>query len=494
MRTILRGVGAALYIPVVMALLSIPVAIIFNENYAIWSFLLTAGVGGAFSFLLHRVIGVKKKDFDLWEIMCISTLSWILISLVGSIPFLHVVSQLPEDVITEQKLYPFKHFINAYFEAISGYTSTGLTMVVQESKLPHSLQWWRTFMQWIGGVGIIVFISSFHPGLSSVSQKYGGGDSQSQVMPSVSISWQKIWWIYLIFTIFSILLLYIQQVPLWEAINHGLTGIATGGFTITDNSMQHYTPFTQGTVIIVMILGSLNFNLYHKLFTQFDWKKLVTNLEIIVFFMLLLIGIPWLYYENNVWYGLDTAWIDHIFQMVSALGTCGFQTVQLDYWSPTALLLMSVALLIGGTTGSTTGGVKIFRLILMIRSNSRNAFYWLFKHDKEFSLKYQEDHYKQDEALLLFRDLSTFIFIWIGCYCLITFILIHNVSDQYILAEIIFESASAFGSVGLSTGITGDSLSAIAKIDMMAAMIIGRMELIPIIVTIASIYKLKKNA
>jgi trk system potassium uptake protein TrkH len=490
MQKILSGVGQMLHVPGIMALLSLPLALVSGEDEGAWAFGLTAVASLVPGQILFRMYRNKQDTFGIMQIMLVATLGWTAVSLLGAIPFYFYAFQLSPSQISEHALSPFLSFYNSFFESLSGYTSTGLTMTIAESKLPQSLQWWRTFTQWIGGIGIIVFISAFHPGLLAVSSHYQKG-SEEESMPTVSLNWRKIWWIYIILTLIGILALWLQRLPLWEAINHGMTGISTGGFTINDRSLVSYSVPHKLTVIAIMIIGSLNFNLYHYLFTRGDWRRFITNQQHIMFFALLVLGSLVLYYENVIWFGYDTSWVDTFFQLVSGLGTCGFQTVELNSWSSTSLIFLGLLMLIGGPTASTTGGIKIFRFMLFLKGNIYNSMFWIYHQEPKFRFRFKGKSHSHDEALKLYRTTGTFIFFWVTFYSLMTYVLIHNVPDTFSLGEIAFESASAMGSVGLSVGITGHELNWIAKTDLMLSMLVGRMELIPLIIIVSSLIKNK---
>ncbi len=144
-----------------------------------------------------------------------------------------------------QTLLEFQHFWNAAFEAFSGFTSTGLTVTLHENELPHSLQWWRSLTEWIGGVGMIVLVLSILEPSKDADQLYKAEARQQRIALTVTATVRRIWWIYLIYTGLSILLLYIAGMPLWDAINHGFIGISTGGFSIRDHSLGSYSPVIQ---------------------------------------------------------------------------------------------------------------------------------------------------------------------------------------------------------------------------------------------------------
>ena len=507
-RNILAGVGLMLYVPGAMALLSVIVALIFQDYHGTEAFVATAVASGLSGWLLRYFFYDRDRTLNVPQIMSVATIGWMLVSLLGALPLVYLTHRLPPEAVAAHQLQPFAHLLNATFEAMSGYTSTGLTMVISESDLPPVVQWWRSFMQWVGGVGIIVFISGLHPGLTSVSAHYTDEndqksedtkqeeeeqedepDEEDEVLPNVSVSWSKIWWIYLSFTALSIGLLLAQGIPLWEAINHGMTGISTGGFSITDQSLETYTSGAKATMIFIIIVGSLNFNLYHLLFTKGNFRRFFRNQQHILFGALFAAGTLLLFYENNAWAAQSTAWIDLTFQAASALGTCGFSTVSLSNWPSTSLLVLTMAMLIGGATASTTGGIKLFRIILLVKGSIYNTLFWDKADDRTLNFHFNDEVFSQDESLRLYRNIGTFSFYWITFYLLATFVLLHEAPAEYTLTSVIFEAASAFGTVGLSTGITDHTLSAVGKVDLMLAMLVGRLEIMPLALLVIMLWR-----
>lgn len=478
-----------LHVVAAMALITIIVVIIFGENFAILPFTYTFLAGVIPGQLLLRLTPSRVEDYTLTEMMWIVTIGWILCSSLAGLPFYLIAHDMTSEVLEVYKMSPFLGWVNSHFEGLSGITSTGLTVTIAESELPFSIQWWRTFLQWIGGIGIIVFVSTFYKKFKPVSDHYSQGHEKEEILPDVEVRWYKIWWIYLIFTALSILILWVQGLSFWEALNHAMTGISTGGFTITDASVQEYDNGLLASLIFIMVLGALNFNLFHLLFRQGNWKKFITDQQHIFFIAFCIAGTAFLYLENEDWKGITTAGMDLAFTMTSALATCGFLSEALVDWPDTSLLFLAFAMLIGGATASTAGGLKILRLLLLLKGNIINTLEWAFSYDKKLEYRWLDTTFSPEDSLKLYRNVATFHFFWGTFFILVTYLLVHNVPDQYRLSEVIFEMASAFGTTGLTVGITGHELNSFAKIDLMAAMLVGRLELIPFVVIFASILK-----
>ncbi len=484
-RKIITGVGMTMIIPGIMAILSIPVCLISGEFREIWGFLITAGIS-----LLFGMIGFfwrLKRKYHVIEMVIIISVGWLLVPLVSVIPivyhsiYVHGTQDISENVTI------FSQFLNAFFETVSGFTSTGLTMASDVTMLPPSLQWWRSFMQWIGGIGIVVMVIFFHNPRLYAMEKFYEKEDFSHVLPNANVNFNKYWWIYLLFTVFSIGLLFFNGVPVWEAINHGMTGVATGGFTITNGSFENYSGNIKIVTIFIMLLGAFSFSLYFQLITKGLVKKFIRNTQVIVFFSLLIAGAFSVVIFNK---NKNTGLVDSLFQTVSALATCGFQSKSLNHWSLTPILLLTVLMMIGGTTDSTTGGVKVFRFWIFLKSIFVNSSRILFHPKRPLKVNlYDKKLNSRKRNTTLLTDTYIYLLLWLFIYISGTFLMAHLLEGRFTLEQVLFETSSAFGNVGLSSGITSAQLVPAGKIILIWIMIAGRLELMPVFIILGIIFR-----
>ncbi len=482
-KQVLRGASIMVHIPAAMSLVSLPVSIAFDETTGIYAFLITAFSGAAIGQAGYWWFKTSDEEPSLPDLMGIVTLGWILVVMIGTIPFLYFANSFSPAEVADFALQPFRQISNAIFETTSGFTSAGLSMVVKDvSEMPKSLQWWRSFMQWVGGIGIIVFITTYaSKSIDTVQGKFPD-HYDSQTVPSVNLNVQKVWWIYLMFTFLCFLALYLQGVPLWEAINHSMTAVATGGFTVTDNSIYTYQENLLITIIPFMIIGALNFTLYHQLFTNFAWKKFIANRQHIAFIALLILGtcLLHIFQSENV-----SSWVTEAFHFTSALSTCGFQSESLHDWQDGSLLVLTLAMLVGGVTSSTAGGIKIFRLLIFLKTTLQNITMMVLQPD-QFA-----EHTKEESKT--FRIVAIFCFCWIITFLFCVMVMCYHLYPKYSLSAILFENASAISTVGLSTGITSPDLPFAVKWTLIVEMWIGRLELIPLFLLIAEGIRMAKH-
>ncbi|MEB3278014.1 MAG: TrkH family potassium uptake protein [Lyngbya sp.] len=483
-QTIIRNTGLLVHIPGGMALLSLPICLIFQEFYCILPFIVTAITSLGLGQLFYRLFP-KKADTHLREAMLTVALSWGLIPIIGAIPFLLTVSVSPSDI--SLTVLGFNNPWNAFFEAFSGFTSTGLSMAVSPSQLPHSLQWWRSFMEWIGGVGMIVLILSvLEPSLSNF-KLYSAEGRNTNLADSVTDTVRWIWKIYLLYTVASIILLRVAGMPWWDAINHGMTGISTGGFSIKDNSIGSYEPIIQIATIPIMIAGAISFYIHSQLIRERRISVLWGDSQHRLFWFLLFLGTLVLAWENQQFEG-SILILDTIFQWVSALGTCGFNTVKIQDWSAAAKLILTVALFTGAAAGSTVGGLKLSRVVSLGK-----GIIWRIQrihNQPDGSLDYQIDNQKltEEEANNRVQGAAVLAVFWISLIVVGTIILVHFAKPLYTLSDVIFEVTSALGGVGFSTGITDPLLHWAGKLVLILFMWMGRLEVIPVVMLLTALF------
>lgn len=484
-KTVLRDLGLLAQIPGIMALLSLPVCWWFNEKYAIGPFLLTALISislGQFFYRLFRQAKAARRRQALQTV----ALSWAVIPLLGAIPYWTCAIGLASFPEAQLSIDEFQSVWNALFEAVSGFTSTGLSMARDSSQLPHSLQWWRSFTQWVGGVGLIVLtLSILHPH-TSVQQLYEAEARQEKIAPTIKETVQQIWLIYLLYTVLSILLFAVAGMPWWAAINHGMTGIATGGFAITGSSFQVYGPLVHLAAIPVMIAGAISFSVHSRLLSQRQFSALWNDTRHQALWLLLAMGTLALLLEQY-WYSGSLAWIDSLFQWTSALTTCGFSTVKEENWSSTSRLLMSLAMVFGSISGSTVGGLKLDRVVVLYKSVVWYLRLIFVESPEELRYELNGELLPEKEAHRHLKSATVLALLWLCLIMAGVVILLHVVEPRYTLPDIILETTSALGTSGLSTGIASPDLAWQGKLTLIYLMWAGRLEIIAVLILFASL-------
>ena len=457
------------------------------------SIFITSAVFIMIGFPLYYVFR-KADQTDFKTAMVTAALTWLFVSLIASIPFW----LMPYNIQTMATM----DILSGFFESMSGWTGTGLTMVDNEELLPFTLQFWRTFTQWIGGVGVIVLTLSIlaRPGTGSYVL-YRSEGREDRTHPSVISTVRSIWRIYIFYTIIGVLSLVIigffipGEMNVWESLNHAMCALATGGFSVTDDSIAGFGGMSQFIIVVLMILGSIAFASHldllkgrFKKFLSDPQNKALIVIIITGVFVLIFININWVMNFSLIAAAFPVA----AFQFISALSCTGFQTViSFTDWSEAAKLILAVAMVIGGAAGSTAGGIKLFRVVLLYKGMGWRVKRALSSPRRIFVHKLGEKPLSTATINALINEAAIITCLWL----VILFVSIMFLSELYpnfSLGTVIFEVCSAQGNVGLCAGITQYGMYDSAKIMLILNMWIGRLEIIPIIVLIRSLFGFRK--
>jgi len=490
LRIILRDLGLLLPVVGVMALLSLVVPLVFHEPYAFLPFGITAFVSfmlGACLYLPFRHAGETKLRHG----MIIASFGWLLIALLGAIPFVLTALFAQRSGIGSETLYYFKDPASAFFEAVSGYTGTGLTMAARADLLPRTLQWWRSFMEWVGGMGVIVVMLAIlagpRPGAGTYSLYYAEARGE-KIHPSILSTLRTMWWIFLLYTFMSIVALWGAGMPIWEALNHAMTGISTGGFSVTASSIASYNSIAIELILLpIMLFGAISFAVHYELMRgkgTILWHDFQTRWLIII----LTVGVLFLALENGLALGPLRSLRHSAFQFVSAMTCTGFQTANIGSWSATAKLLLAGGMFFGGAAGSTAGGIKVIRMLILMKGVG-----WRFRKivsPRGAIVPFRIGPTAVDETDVGHRleDASLITFLWMVFLGVGVIILLHTSPPHFTLSDVIFEVASAQGNVGLSVGITGPMMPTVSKLALCFNMWIGRLEIIPVLMLVRFLF------
>ena len=497
-RTVLRDIGALFMVIGFVTLIALIIPLYFGEYGsnspfdALGYILVTSAVFFGAGFPLFYIFkDAEPANFK--TAMVTAAFGWLFISVIGSIPFWLI----PYNTTTLAYMDP----LSAFFESMSGWTGTGLTMVGKEELLPYTLQFWRSLIQWVGGVGVIVLTLSIlaRPGTGSFVL-YKGEARDQKTHPSIISTVRTIWWIFLLYTIIGIIALIIIGIVTsngmdpWQSLNHAMTALATGGFSVTDNSITGFGPVSQMAIIILMILGAIAFAAHYDLL-QGRIKKFLSDTQFKAMLVLLILGITGLTLVNLEIYGGDISRSlgQSSFQFISALTCTGFATVEnIAGWTESAKLILAMAMIIGGAAGSTAGGIKLYRAVLLYKGAGWRIKQAISTPRRVFVHKLGDKSLSKESAMDLINEAAIISFMWVILLA-VGMISIATIFPNETLGNVIFEVCSAQGNVGLSSGITTIEMSPIAKIMLIFNMWIGRLEIIPIIVLIKSMFGIRKN-
>jgi trk system potassium uptake protein TrkH len=491
-RTVLRDLGGIFIIIGFVSLIALIVPIIFSED-TYGPILITSAIYFGVGLPLYFVFKIAEPA-NFKSAMVTAALGWLIVPIIGIIPF-WLISYDPSIGANMNPL-------SAFFESMSGWTGTGLTMVANEDLLPHTLQFWRSLIQWVGGVGVIVLTLSIlaRPGTGSFVL-YKGEAREQKTHPSIVSTVRTIWWIFVLYTIIGIIALVLIGLILpsdgmtpWQALNHAMTGLATGGFSVTDDSIAGFGIITRIAIIVLMIFGAIAFAAHYDLLKG-RIRKFLSDAQFKAMIILIILGIVGLTFINLQLYGHDLtlSFQESSFQFISALTCTGFASIEnLSVWSESAKLILAIAMVIGGAAGSTAGGIKLFRGILLYKGVGWRIKRAISTPRRVFVHKLGEKSLSKDDAMDLINEAAIISFMWVILLSA-GVIIIASIFNERTLGDVIFEVCSAQGNVGLTTGITSMNMEPLGKIMLIFNMWIGRLEIIPIIVLIKSMFGIRRN-
>lgn len=341
-------------------LLVLPFSIFYEEDWLsiLYASLISIFVGCLVLFLSKNY---KVKDLRKREGYLIVTLGWLCMSFSGTLPFL-ISGAIPG-------------FTNAFFETISGYTTTGATILIDIEALPKGVLFWRSLTHWIGGMGIIVLTIAILPILGIGGMQLfvaeAPGPTHDKLHPRIKETAKRLWYIYFALTIAETILLMIGGMSFYEAINHAMSTVATGGFSTKNASIAYFTsPFIQYVLVIFMFLAGTNFTLMYFFFKG-RLNKVFSNEEFRVYLWTVLamtsVTTVAVYVFTDL--GMERSFRDALFQVTSIITTTGFITADYTVWSPFTTILFFFLLFTGASAGSTAGGVKIVRHLILIKNS-----------------------------------------------------------------------------------------------------------------------------
>ncbi len=354
---VIHILGFLLIFLAVTMLLPIPFAIYYGEAdhlYFIISALITFIVG-FISFKFTKF----NQDVRAREGFAIVTMGWTSFSFFGCLPFL-LSGHIPS--ITD-----------AFFETMSGFTTTGASILTDIEKLPHGILFWRSFTHWLGGMGIIVLSLAILPFLGvggmQLFKAEVPGPVPDKLTPRVTETAKILWGVYILISALETLFLLLGGMNLFDSLCHTFGTMATGGFSTKNASIGHYeSPFIQYVVIFFMITAGTNFSLHYR-FMQKDFKSYIKNTEFSFFLILILGATLFIGYDTltNHFPYVEEAFRKTLFQVVSILTTTGYVTADYEQWKISSQFVLFLFMFIGGCAGSTGGGMKIIRLYVLIQ-------------------------------------------------------------------------------------------------------------------------------
>lgn len=504
-QTVGRDLGRILQIVSLMLLVSVLVAAVNGELYAVPAFVVAAAVVGGTGIGLARRYRAAPDSGKL-EAMVTAASAWGAVGALGGLPFLLIAWTITVDPYPAWANTPpmtetvavFRHPLNGIFESISGFTSTGLTMAAVEEDLPRSLHWWRSFTEWIGGVGVIVLTVAIlaRPGSGSLTLFESEARSE-KIHPSIVSTVKEIWKIYLGLTIAAVVLFLAAGMPPWGALNHAMTGISTGGFSIHADSIGHYgSPVIEYAVVPVMVAGSIAFPI-HYLILKGEVRNFYADIQtrwVFIWFSAGSIVLAALLAVNGQYETFEETFRVALFQFVSATSNAGFGTTTIgggteQVWTAGTTFLLCLGMLTGAAAGSTVGGLKLIRVLLLLKGTVWQIRSVFLPESATRHLQLGKRTLDTDQVMREYTEAAIVFVLWVLFLILGIAVFLWVLSPAYPVEYVIFDVMSAQSTVGLDSGITGPGMPDTAKVMLIFNMWIGRLEIIPVAVLLGTIFQ-----
>lgn len=460
-------IGKVLLMEGILMLLPAMVGIVYREKSTIAFFVVA--IVCIIAGLLTRVKKSHNNQFYALEGYVTVALSWIVLSIFGSLPFI-ISGEIPD-------------VVDALFETVSGFTTTGASVLANVEGLSKCMLFWRSFTHWIGGMGVLVFILAVLP-LNGDSNMYlmkaeSPGPSIEKLVPRLRNTAIILYGIYTAITIIEIILLLVSGMPAFDALTTSFGTAGTGGFGIKNDSMMSYSATIQVIVTVFMILFGINFNIYYLAICR-SWKQILHSEELKAYLGIILVSTLVITGYILSAYGTVLNALRHsAFQVASIITTTGFSTTDFDIWPQVPKTILVILMFVGACAGSTGGGMKVSRLLIMAKTVKKEIF--TFAHPHGVKKIRMDGHLIKHEIV---RGVNIFM---------VAYILIMAASILLIgIDNLDFTSnftavAATFNNIGPGLELVGPTknfgiYSAFSKCVLMFDMLAGRLEIFPMLV------------
>lgn len=463
---ILMLLGASMLLPLFWSL--------YYGDQDWWVFIVTSTVTFLTGAVLYKFLGLEG-GFNSREAYAVVSLSWLLASLFGAVPYLLSGT--------------FMSFADAFFETMSGFTTTGASVLTDIERLPHGILFWRSLTHWLGGMGIIVLfvavLSSLGVGGMQMFRAESPGPVAEKIKPRIRETAKILWYTYLTLTLAETLLLWVLGMPLFDALCHTFGTLATGGFSTKNASIGHYSsPLIHWVIIVFMFLSGANFALHYQAFRGRSLKAFWRNNEFRMYLYFVLLSIFLISGDlliNNR-HGLEKVLREASFQVVSIITTTGYATADFDKWPLLSQALLVTLMFVGGCAGSTGGSIKVGRLLVLLKQSYLELQRAI--HPRAI-LNTKVDGKAFSQEILI--NIMQFFFIYIAIAA-ISIVFMAALGLDLVTA---FTSVAAtLGNVGPGLGGVGPTqnyyfVSAVGKYYLSLLMLLGRLELYTVLVLLA---------
>lgn len=464
-------IGRLLCLVALFLLAPMGVSFYYGESYSAFVFL-GVSIG---TFLIGLFLAVlfkktKEEGLGIRDGFLLVTLSWLVISLIGALPF-YITQAIPS-------------FLNAAFESISGFTTTGASILVNIEALDRGLLFWRALTQWIGGMGIIVLSVAILPHLSvgglQLVKNEMPGPTFEHLKPRIKQTALSLWKVYFLFSGLAVATLWLAGMPIFDSVCHMFTALGTGGFSTRNASLAAFNPAVQMVITFFMLLAGTNFVL-HYAWLHGDFKKVIKNSEWRLYISMMFIC--FLIITAELFFRAGSSLVDalrlSVFQVVSITSSTGFVTANFDTWPMLTKGLLFLLMIVAGCAGSTGGGFKQIRLLILLKKTKQSITKYIFPK-AVVPVKVEKQVVSEDVLTGVGNFFIAYMVIFVlAAFVLMAFGIDHMTSFSAVVASL-SNIGPGFGGVGAIENYA--FLPGVVKIILCACMIIGRLEIFTVLV------------
>ncbi len=443
-------------------------------------FLLTIALCEGLGLLLCGVFRTENQVIFAKEGFFVTALAWLSVSALGALPFV-ISGEIP-------------NFVDAFFETVSGFTTTGASILNDVEAMSRSMLFWRSFTHWIGGMGVLVLMVAIMPNLSGrtihVLRAEMPGPTMGKLSPRLRDTAKILYLLYIVMTAVEMVMLVAGGMPLFDSAIHTFGTAGTGGFGMKAASLADYTPYQQWVIAVFMMLFGVNFNLYYLLALR-RFRSALRSEELwtylaIVFLATALITVNITPQIGNTAEGVRAAY----FQVTSISSTTGFSTVNFDEWPTVSRMILVVLMFIGACAGSTAGGLKVSRVVLLYKTIRREIRHLL--HPRSVSSVRFEGKPVDSPTLI---SIGTYFALYIALFAMFWFVV--SFQPGFDGVSNFTAVAACYNNIGPGLNLVGPAASYAGyepffKIILSFAMLFGRLEIYPMLISLSPSTWIKK--
>lgn len=466
-RMVLYMVGNVIKLEAVLMLPALVTALIYKEECAV-DFLITIGVALVTGFATTLIFKPHSKVIFAKEGFVIVALCWLTLSAIGALPF-YLSGEIPS-------------YIDAFFETVSGFTTTGASIVENVEVMSKGILFWRSFTHWVGGMGVLVFIMAVVNTLTDRSihilRAESPGPVVGKLVPKMKQTTRILYLIYVGLTVANIIFLLIGGMPFFESVVHAFGTAGTGGFGVKADSFGSYSPYLQVVTTVFMLIFGINFNIYYLLLIR-KWKNAAKSTEL--WFYLGMVAVSIVMIAINVAPHFDSfgETLRHsAFQVATVVSTTGYATTDFNQWPTLSKTILLLLMFVGACAGSTAGGFKCSRVVILLKKMRRETKKLL--HPRSVNTMRFEGKTVDDQVV---SSVCSYLIVYIVIYCVTVLIVSF---DSFDIETNISAVSACFNNIGPALGAAGPAsnyadFSVVSKIVLSISMLLGRLEIYPIL-------------